>query len=311
MLSTELVSPSTRRRAYGALLVSALVFAALVPFARHPLAPVPGFIPVYQSALIVGDLVTAVLLFGHYRLDRSLGIGLLAAGYLMSAAMAAVHLLSFPDLFAPGGWLPAGPQSTAWLYMFWHAGFPCFVIAYTLVGARLAPPGHRGATLALLAVGAAVAGLASLATLGHDLLPPIMAGNRYTPAMKLVVGSFWACSLVAAMLLWRRRGRSVLDLWLLVVMCAWLFDIGLAAVFNAGRYDLGFYAGRAYGLLAASYVLTELLLADLRLHRLLVRMHGEEQARASELAAARDAARAADETKGRFLANMSHEVRTR
>jgi two-component system sensor histidine kinase/response regulator len=40
----------------------------------------------------------------------------------------------------------------------------------------------------------------------------------------------------------------MLDTWLMVVMCAWIFDVGLSAVFNAGRFDLGFYSGRIYGL---------------------------------------------------------------
>ena len=64
---------------------------------------------------------------------------------------------------------------------------------------------------------------------------------------------------MALVILWFRRPHSVLDIWLMVVMCAWVFDIGLAAVFNAGRFDLGFYAGRLYGLLAASFVLIVLL----------------------------------------------------
>ena len=33
-----------------------------------------------------------------------------------------------------------------------------------------------------------------------------------------------------------------------------------SAVLNAGRFDLGFYAGRIYGLLAATFVLSILLL---------------------------------------------------
>ena len=57
----------------------------------------------------------------------------------------------FPGVFAPAGLLDAGPQTTAWLYMFWHGGFPLFVIAYALHGLRravVAPgqrrdPGHR------------------------------------------------------------------------------------------------------------------------------------------------------------------------
>jgi len=29
----------------------------------------------------------------------------------------------------------------------------------------------------------------------------------------------------------------------MVVMCAWFFDVALSAVLNAGRFDVGFYAG--------------------------------------------------------------------
>jgi len=43
-------------------------------------------------------------------------------------------------------------------------------------------------------------------------------------------------------------------------MCAWSFDVALSSVLNAARFDLGFYAGRLYGLLAASFVLIVLLL---------------------------------------------------
>ena len=49
----------------------------------------------------------------------------------------------------------------------------------------------------------------------------------------------------------------MLDVWLMVVMCAWLFDIALSAIVNAARFDLGFYAGRIYGLCAASFVLAD------------------------------------------------------
>jgi two-component system sensor histidine kinase/response regulator len=308
LLSTGHATPLMRRRALLLVLVSLLLFAAAVPFAKTPLQPLPGIIPVYQSALIVGDLITAVLLFGQHRVQREARLGLLAGGYLFTALLAGVHLLSFPGLFAPTGLLGAGMQTTAWLYMAWHAGFPLFVIGYVMLGDRTVS--RRADTAGLAIVLGAVAALAWLTTAGHDLLPPIMSGHRYTPAMLFVVGSVWLLSLVALALLWRRRRRSVLDLWLAVVLCAWLCDVGLSAVFNGGRYDLGFYAGRLYGLFAASFVLVELLLENARLHRRLVALHRRDRQRAAELATARDAALAADEAKGRFLANMSHEIRT-
>ncbi|NRF71874.1 response regulator [Aquincola sp. S2] len=313
VLSSDAVTDTMRRRALAVVLGSALLFAALLPFAKQPLKPFAGFIPVYESALIVSDLITAMLLAGQFRVDRSRALALLAGGYLFTALLALAHLLSFPGLFAPGGLIGGGAQSTAWLYMFWHAGFPLAVIVYAVTdpAARLSMHQLAGGFTVLMA---AALGLTLLATTGEALLPPIMVGNRYTPAMLAVVGSVWLAAAAALGVLVQQvragRRRSVLDLWLLVVMAAWVFDIALSAVFNAGRYDLGFYAGRIYGLFAASYVLMELLIENGRLHARLVDMHRDEQARATELAAARDAALAADEAKGRFVANMSHEVRT-
>jgi two-component system sensor kinase FixL len=46
----------------------------------------------------------------------------------------------------------------------------------------------------------------------------------------------------------------------MVVMSAGLFEIGLSAALNAGRFDLRFYAGRLYGLMASTLVLLVLLI---------------------------------------------------
>ena len=265
-LSTLPAGHGERRLALAVVLVSAAVFIIAVAVAKVPLSPVWAFIPVYQSALVVNDLITAVLLFGQFAILRSRALLVLASGYLFTALMAASHALTFPGLFSATGLLGAGPQTTAWLYMFWHGGFPLVVGAYAL----LKDEGHqatlptRHSSVAVLSAGAAVlaavCGLTLLATLAQHALPAIMQGNRYTPAMVTIVSSVWALSLLALAMLWRRRPHSVLDVWLMVVMSAWLFDIALSAVLNAGRFDVGFYAGRIYGLLAASFVLLVLLI---------------------------------------------------
>ena len=264
--------------AFATVAVSALLFLGAIPFAKQPLAPVWAFIPSYQAALVVCDLVTAALLFGQARFSRSAALFVLASGYLFTACLALSHALSFPGLFAPGGVLGGGTQSTAWLYMFWHAGFPLFVTAYALL--RGASHTRATAELGGVLVGGVVAVAAALtwlATAGESALPPIMQGNRYTPAMIFVVSSVWLASLAALLALWRQRAYRVLDIWLMVVMCAWLFDIGLSAVFNAGRFDLGFYAGRIYGLAAASFVLVVLLLENTSLHARLALEHERDQ----------------------------------
>jgi diguanylate cyclase (GGDEF)-like protein len=274
-----------RRLACAVMAASTVIFLILAPFAKVALWPVPAFIPIYQSALLVNDLIAAVFLLGQRQLSRSHGLNLLAGGYLFTALMSTVHALSFPGVFAPTGLLDAGPQTTAWLYMFWHGGFPLFVIAYTRYGLKEQPAEEGTATIAgtVGSIISLVCGLGLLATVGQALLPAIMQDNRYTPAMNIVVSAVWLLNLLALYALSRRRPYSMLDLWLIVTMCAWLFDIALSAVLNAGRYDLGFYAGRIYGLLAASFVLVVLLHEHGKLYVQLVKLRDSDREKTDEL----------------------------
>ena len=52
-------------------LASSVIFLALAPFAKLPLAPLPAFIPIYQSALIINDVITVVFLLGQRQFRRS------------------------------------------------------------------------------------------------------------------------------------------------------------------------------------------------------------------------------------------------
>ena len=274
-LSTVAATRRQTKAAIGTVVVSAAIFFALLPFAKVQLAQVWPFIPIYESALIVSDAITAVLLFGQFGFLRSRAMLVLACGYLFTAIAATAHMLTFPGLFSPTGLLGAGPQSTAWLYMFWHGGFPLVVVAYARLKNRASEtPGERVWTEVLLGIAIAVAAACAftlLVTAGAYLLPPIMTGNNYTPAMIAVVGSTWLFSAVALIVLWRQKPHTVIDLWLMVVLCAWIFDIGLSAVFNHGRFDVGFYSGRIYGLLAASLVLWLLLIENALLYGQLAR----------------------------------------
>jgi PAS domain S-box-containing protein len=263
-LSTAPATRKNRQLAYAVVGLSLLFFLAAAPFASLQLPVIPAFIPVYQSTLAFCDLITAAILFTQYAILRPPALLVLACGYLFSALMAVVHMLSFPGLFSPAGLLGAGLQTTAWLYMFWHGVFPICVIFYAMIkdadGARLLRASASSIlTISIATVVAAVVALTALATIGHGSLPVIMQGSLHTPLMIFVVSSVWVLSAGALLALWLRRTHSLLDLWLMVVMCVWVFDIALSAVLNIGRFDLGFYVGRAYGLLAAMFVLIVLL----------------------------------------------------
>jgi signal transduction histidine kinase/ActR/RegA family two-component response regulator len=261
-LSIMPASRRERRLALTILAVSVGIFALCVPFAKTALAPIDAFIPAYESAVTINDLITTVLLFGQFTIIGRRGLKYLACGYLFTSLMALCHLLSFPGLLTETGFLSGGAQTTVWLYMFWHAGFPLMVLAYALKGDR--DTEETGVTRAAGAVIAAVLVIVLLTTIGHDLMPVLLqvvdGKPSYTPAYRAAVAAIAGLSLVALLALRRRKGHSVLDVWLMVTMCAWVFDIALSAMLNERRFDLGFYAGRIYGLAAASFILLVLLL---------------------------------------------------
>jgi diguanylate cyclase (GGDEF)-like protein len=292
-LSTQAAGPRERRAALAIVFVSTLVFLAALPLARTPLAQVPAFVPIYVASLVIFDLITAVLLFGQFNALRSLGLLIMAGGYLFTATITIAYALIFPGFFAPTGLLGSGPQTSSAMYMAWHAGFPLVVIAYALFkterpGAHPQGRWQQGqARVPILATITAVltlvAAITAFATLGHALLPEFLDGNRTTQTGRAMLIAIWLLSLLALATLWRRRPHSVLDIWLLVVLCVWLFDLALAAILNTGRYDLGWYVGRLYGLLAAGFLLILLLSETSRHYARLVRLSTELSAANGEL----------------------------
>ena len=173
--------------------------------------------------------------------------------------------------------------------MFWHGGFPQVVLAYAYLKGDTSQGlvVSRNSILAgLLAATLAAGGFTLLATAGHDLLPALILQNRFTAWQRYVITAECALPLIVAGTLWLRRPHSVLDLWLMVVMLAWAFDIGLTGVLNGGRYDLGFYAGRIYGLLAASFVLMVLLFEQVVMYTRLLEARARERSNIEELGVA-------------------------
>lgn len=290
-LATALASEPQRRLAVIVAIGAFLAFAVTVPFVRVPLTPMPAFIPSYEAALFFIDLITAVLLFEQFLRLRSPALLALASGYLFDAAILVPHALTFPGAFAPTGLLGAGPQTTAWFYVFWHGGFPLFVMAYAFLCRRedigavqaVARP-VRAVALSIAGVMVLTVGFTVLATAGHDVLPVVMQGGNYTMLVtKGVSPAVWALTLLAIVTLWPRRHR-VVDLWLMLVMWIWLFDIGLAAVIGSSRFDLGFYAGRLFGLIAASFLLLTLLVEMAKLYTGALGAAADAERRFAELA---------------------------
>ena len=58
-----------------------LAFAATLPFVSQPLIEIWAFIPIYESALTILDLVIVVILLTQFPILRSWALLVLACGY--------------------------------------------------------------------------------------------------------------------------------------------------------------------------------------------------------------------------------------
>jgi signal transduction histidine kinase len=259
--SIATMTPTARQRRWT-LAVAAVVLLAtgiIAPFGAIQLRRIDGFIPATESVVIITDFLTAVLLFSQSRLIGSRGLLLLASGYLFSALMVLMHLLTFPGAFAPSGLFGAGLSTTAWLFIFWHLGLPVSVIGYAyLIDERR--------TLTRSAIYWSVAFVIGLAcvltwivTVHHDALPALFVDQIHLATLgNRVTSIVFAVSVVALVVLWRRR-KSVLDLWLIVSVCASVAELGVTTFVITSRFSLGFYTQRIFSLAASAIVLSALL----------------------------------------------------
>jgi signal transduction histidine kinase len=215
--------------------------------------------------MFVTDTITAILLFAQFSILRSRAILVIASGYLFTAMLIVPYLLAFPGVLAPEG-LVGGLQASAHIYLLWHCSFPLFVIVYAL--SKDEKPGHRslqgkvGASIlrsvVATAIGAAV--VAILCIRFDTILPPIMVDeSRFVPEWPWVVGApIVVLCFIALAVLWLRR-RSILDLFLMVVLCAYIVEIPPHYYPFPARFSTGWYAVRVTSLISSSIVLVVLL----------------------------------------------------
>jgi signal transduction histidine kinase len=300
ILSSLPPGPAQKRLALAVVVgLFVVFFISAWPLSSIQLARIDAFIPAYATAMVVTDSITAVLLFAQFSILRSRALLVIASGYLFTALVIIPWMLTFPGVFAPSGLLGAGPASTNWLYILWHSGFSMFVIIYGLLKdadpAKRLWQGSPGATiLATVAITAAVVCAATfLATAGDALLPRLMVDTvRPSALWPYAAGSMELLIVLALIVLWV-RWRSVLDLWLMVVMCAYIVEISFP------RFSVGWYAGRVCGLLSGSLVLFVLLYEITMLYAQMLRaVLGQRREREARLM-----------TGDAVVATIAHEIK--
>jgi signal transduction histidine kinase len=285
LLSTLPPSRGQKRLALVLVLVLLAAFCATLPFATAPLGYIREFIPAYAAAMFVISAITSALLFVQFSVVHSRALLAVSGGYLFSALMAIPWALTFPDLFGE-----TDMTSTTWglLSRIWHLGFPLFVIGYTLLkdddAGTQSPPRPLSFAVLLGAAGVVVAMdlVAWLATTTNEPSPSALPVSMlFERSQTYWNGLLVLIVLFALALLWSRR-RSVLDLWLMVVLCGLVIELCLIILVGR-RYVIGWYAARIYFLISATFVLAILLsetaLLYARLARSVMAQRREREAR--------------------------------
>ena len=261
--------PGRQEIRLGLAVVVLLFFAVLVilPLRDIPLGDVRAFIPVIDGTMLVGELIIATLLYAQASIFRSRALTVLASGYVFAALLLIPHALTFPGAFSETGLLGAGTSTTGWVGAARRCGFPAAVLVYALVKSADSagqPDQERPAAPVLIGLGIAIGSAAFatiLATAGQDFLPPLFINARDAIHANLIVVNLSAITLtLAAMAALFRQDKSVLDVWLLVALCGWLFQSILNLPLNA-RFTLGWYG--LYGMiLASSSIMVFALIAE-------------------------------------------------
>jgi signal transduction histidine kinase len=284
LLSTLPPSRGQKRLAFAIVLVLLAAFCATLPFATVPLGYIREFIPAYAAAMFVISSITSALLFVQFSIVRSRALLAVSAGYLFSALITIPWALTFPDLFGE-----SDMAGTTWgvLTRIWRLVFPLSVIGYTLFkddDARTAWPralSYFAVLLSAAGVLVAVDLVAWLATTTRDSTPSGLPFSILDRSQIYWNALFFLLALFALALLWSRR-RSVLDLWLMVVMCGLVIELCLITLVGR-RYVVGWYAARVYFLVSSTLVLAVLLsetaLLYARLARSVMAQRREREAR--------------------------------
>jgi signal transduction histidine kinase len=271
--SVATAPPTLRHRqlAFLVVVVTLAAFGAVAPVADVPLQRFDSFIPAMTAIIFVADLVTAVLLFGQFSATGSRALLVLASGYLFSSLIVIPYTLTFPGAFAPTGLLGAGPQSAAYVNVFWRFGLSLALLGYSfLISAKhskdaseLAPQAAMIWSVTIVIV--VVSTLTWAATAGHGLLPSLLLDGKVSPLGHSLNGMIALTNMLTLWLLWT-RGRSILDLWLTVAVCALIAEGVVVAFFLTARFAVGFYAIRIISLVVSKVVLIVLLTETVRLH---------------------------------------------
>ena len=265
--------PATKRHrttAVGIVIFLIVVAAVIAPFASIQLVRVDAFIPVLQTVVSAADLITAVLLFAQFSIQPRLSLLVLASGYVFSGSFAFLQTLAFPGAYAPAG-LIGDASSAAWFFVLWHTTFPAAVLVYALskdtIGVGRLSDRSTVAPIVVTVVACILAVIAFLAWIvmaKTEFLPSFYTNDvgsqqRFGNRINFALLALWLWG-VAVLAVLFARSRTILDLWLMVTLIAFMPNFLVPMIGSSVRFTVGWYAARCFVLVGSCTMLTVLLI---------------------------------------------------
>jgi signal transduction histidine kinase len=288
IIATMPASSRQRAVAVGVVVVLMVAAAVMAPYADIQVRRIDSFIPVLQTVLAVADLLTAIFLFAQFSIQPQRALLALASAYIFSGSFAFLQTLAFPGGYAPDGLIGDGPNTPAWIYVLWHSTFTAAVLVYAIskdtTGNSKFPVRSNRAPI-IVTVGGVLATIAVLTWIvctKTEYLPSFFTddirlqtkfGNQVNFALWL-----WGAT-ATAVLLWRRR--TILDLWLIVTLLAYMPSFLVAMIGSSIRFSIGWYSARCFVLVASCMLLSVLFVETIFLYSRLasaIILQGRERA---------------------------------
>ncbi len=254
------------RAAAGLVAVAVIAMTGgLLPFVNVRLAAVPAFLPIFATAVLLLDGLTAMLTVTQAVATDDAFLGGVAGAYGFVAIIAPAQLMVFPGVFSPTGLFGASVQSAGFLWVCWHFGFSILMIVALVareLGRRVVSPAARAVLARRIAALGPLLALACvvLAIWGQKLLPGLITNggaldlrNGYLTFEMIVTG---LAALIGMAVFTKLEHRLTL-----CVAIALLSNLGNSVIAAAGplRYTLGWYLGRVLSMISSSVVFSALL----------------------------------------------------
>ena len=280
-LATAPATGGDRGAAAATTVALLALFVLAVPFGRIRLGEVSAFLPIVLGASIVALVLTALLFYVQYRIERDTRLALLAAAYGYAAISYTFYLLTFPHLFGPKGTLGAGPQTAAWWYAAGHAGFAALIAAQAL-GGNAPRPARRTMRGVALGAGVLLLGMLLLFSVGEPALPAFVAPDgTFTHLWSWVVVPLLALGIIGAAALAAGQFTTVVQVWLPVVLIVRVLDLVTSSALGGARFTIGWYVSRIDTLIGAVVVLAIFLV---KINELMLRLAARSRSTAEALA---------------------------